>query len=119
MSVMRANGPMRDRLRPAGADAVGALFVFLELLEGETEMLAEGLRADVDLDALHPDAASDVHIESCVTPTQLPAVRLPVPACYLRPQLVEAARCAWLIAPTRYRLTELAGLLSPSKNCRE
>ena len=38
---------MRNFLQPAGADAVGALFVFLDLLERQAELIADCVRSSV------------------------------------------------------------------------
>jgi len=51
-----------DLLNTASADAVGALFVFLDLLERYADLAEEFLR-HVDLDAAHPDTASDIYVD--------------------------------------------------------
>ena len=61
----RPPGP-RGFFRSAGAaraDPVHALFVFLNLLEGQVEVAAEGLLRHVNLDAPHPDAASYIDVD--------------------------------------------------------
>jgi hypothetical protein len=54
---------LADLLKPAGADPVHALFVFLDLLEREVDVTAEELLRHVHLDTPHPDAASDVDVD--------------------------------------------------------
>ena len=52
-----------DLLQPAGADAVGAFFVFLHLLEGQTERVAELFLAHAEHHSPHPYAAADVLVD--------------------------------------------------------
>ena len=54
---------LRQIEQPAGADAVDALLVLLDLLEGEAELLAELLLAHAEQHAAEADPAADVHID--------------------------------------------------------
>jgi hypothetical protein len=47
-------------MQSTGANAVGALFVFLDLLEGQAEVTAENLLRHLHLDASHPDAKVNI-----------------------------------------------------------
>src|SRR5687768_13674264 len=51
---------VRDLLQAAGADAVGALLVFLHLLEGQAERVAELLLTHAQHHAAHAHATPDV-----------------------------------------------------------
>src|SRR5580692_8841376 len=51
---------MRDFLQPAGADAVGAFFVFLDLLECQAELIGEPFLAHVQHEASHANTAADI-----------------------------------------------------------
>lgn len=53
---------LRNLLEPARADAIGALLVFLHLLEGQPQRFAELLLAHFQQDALHAHAASDMPV---------------------------------------------------------
>src|SRR5690606_861861 len=60
------DGNLEDRgdgLEAAGADAVGALLVFLDLLEGDAEMLAELFLTHADHVAPQADAATDMDVD--------------------------------------------------------
>lgn len=50
------------RLQPAGADAIGALLVFLNLLEGQPERIGEFLLAQAEHHPTHAHAAADILI---------------------------------------------------------
>jgi len=47
-------------LQAAGADPVGAFFVFLNLLERKAERFAQLFLAHTQHDTAHPDAAADI-----------------------------------------------------------
>jgi hypothetical protein len=49
-------------LQPAGADPVGALFVFLDLLERQPERVPELLLAHAQHHPPHPNACADMFI---------------------------------------------------------
>src|SRR5947209_8446479 len=51
-----------DLLQPAGADAVGTLFVFLHLLERQAQSLAELFLTHLDHETAHAHAAADVFV---------------------------------------------------------
>src|SRR5580692_5693815 len=51
---------MRNFLQPAGADAVGAFFVFLHLLERQAELIGEPFLAHVQHEASHANTATDI-----------------------------------------------------------
>src|ERR1041385_7285470 len=53
----------RDLLQPARANPVGALFVFLDLLEREAERVAELLLTHAPHHAAHADAAPDMLVD--------------------------------------------------------
>ena len=50
----------RDLVEAAGADAVGALLVFLNLLESQAERLTELFLTHAEHDAAHADTAADI-----------------------------------------------------------
>src|SRR6185437_7752690 len=50
-------------VEPAGADAVRAALVFLHLLEGEADRLAELLLAHAETGAAQPHAPADMHVD--------------------------------------------------------
>ena len=50
-------------LQAAGADPVDAFFVFLDLLEGDPERLAQFFLAHFHEDTLHPNAIADMTID--------------------------------------------------------
>ena len=54
---------MGNLLQPAGADAVGALFVFLDLLEGQSQRVAKLLLAHAVHHAAHTDPAPHVLVD--------------------------------------------------------
>src|SRR6185437_9162585 len=54
---------LRQLVQPAGTDAVGAALVFLYLLEGEADGLAEFLLAHAEQRAAQPNPCTDMHID--------------------------------------------------------
>ena len=54
---------LREIEQPAGADAVDALLVLLDLLEREAQLLAELFLAHAEQHAAKADAAADVHVD--------------------------------------------------------
>src|SRR4051812_25933622 len=54
---------MRDVLQTARTDAVGALLVFLHLLEGDLERLAKLLLAHAEHLATHPQSAAHMLVD--------------------------------------------------------
>jgi hypothetical protein len=54
---------MRDLLQPARSDAVGAFLVFLHLLKGEAQCVAELFLAHRQHHAAHAHAAADVLVD--------------------------------------------------------
>jgi hypothetical protein len=53
----------RNLLKPARADSVGALFVFLDLLKRQTQGVAQFFLTHAKHDAPHTDAAADVPVD--------------------------------------------------------
>jgi hypothetical protein len=52
-----------DVLKAAGADAVGSLLVFLDLLECQPEGVREFRLAHIEHEPPHPHAAADMHVD--------------------------------------------------------
>src|SRR3954453_14388420 len=52
-----------NRLQAAGTDAIGALFIFLDLLERDAEILAQLFLAHSEHIAAKPDPASHVNVD--------------------------------------------------------
>ena len=53
----------RKLLQPAGADAIGALLVFLHLLESYVERVGQFALAEADHQTAHPDPRPDVTVD--------------------------------------------------------
>jgi hypothetical protein len=62
LAIHRRVENLRNRLQPAGADAIGALLVFLDLLEGQPQRIRKLLLAHAEHHAAHADAAADILI---------------------------------------------------------
>jgi hypothetical protein len=54
---------MEDRLQTAGADAVGALFIFLDLLKCDAEIFSQLFLAHSQHVAPKPDATSNMDVD--------------------------------------------------------
>jgi len=52
-----------DLLQPTGADAVCPLLVFLNLLEGQTDGIAQALLTHAEHDAAHSDTGPDILVD--------------------------------------------------------
>ena len=53
----------RDLLHARAADAIDAFFIFLDLLEGDAELVAERFLAEVEFQAPHADPAADMLVD--------------------------------------------------------
>ena len=62
---------LRQIEQPAGADAVDALLVLLDLLEGQAELLAELLLAHAEQHAAEAHPAADMHVDRIGPPRAL------------------------------------------------
>jgi hypothetical protein len=53
-----------NALKPSGADAIGALFVFLDLLEGQSQLIGKLFLRSFLLQAKRPNAPSNLDVHS-------------------------------------------------------